>query len=391
MRVACVAIPSFAVAVERRTRPELASQPVIVHDRRAVFDAAAPDAAGVRAGLSLRQAQALCPHAVFLPANLPLYQEIFAAMLDALERVTPIVEPAELGTAYAGVSGLESHYRDEFALAGALVEAVREATALLPCAGLADQKFTALVAARATPPGDAGLVAPGREHEFLSDRETALLPVGPDVLRRLDLLALRTLGDVAALPRTALEAQFGGAGRRLWELAAGADSEPLRPRQHEELLSERMSFDAPVVQTEALVAAGHQLILRLVRRLRGRTARRMHIQLLSDERIVWERIETFREPVGDERPVLLILKTRLSLLALPQAVDTIAVTLSGIGREMAKQAKLFTDSHQNLNQIGEAIRQLRARYNRPVVYRVMEVDPWSRHPEERSVLVPYDA
>ena len=67
------------------------------------------------------------------------------------------------------------------------------------------------------------------------------------------------------------------------------------------------------------------------------------------------------------------------------------LNLTGIGWEVAKQAKLFTDTQQNLNQIAEAIRQLRARYGRPVVYRIAEVDPWSRHPEERRVLVPYDA
>ena len=152
-----------------------------------------------------------------------------------------------------------------------------------------------------------------------------------------------------------------------------------------------MSFDAPVVATEALVMAGRQLIGRLLRRLKGRTARRMHVQLLADERIIWEKLETFREPTGDEGRMMLILKTRLSLLELPQGVDTVAITLTGVGREAAKQAKLFTDTQQNLNQIGEAIRQLRARYGRPMVYRIAEVDPCSRHPEERSALVPFDA
>jgi nucleotidyltransferase/DNA polymerase involved in DNA repair len=217
------------------------------------------------------------------------------------------------------------------------------------------------------------------------------LPFGPNVVQRLDLLALRTLGDIAALPRAAVEAQFRSVGKQLWELANGVDRERLRPRRRQQMLSEHLSFDTPVVATETLVMASRQLVGRLVRRLRGRTARRMHIQLLADERIVWERLETFREPTGDEGRVALILKTRLSLLELPQAVDTVAVTLTGIGREVAKQAKLFTDTQQNLNQIAEAIRQLRARYGRPVVWRIAEVDPCSRHPEERSALVPYDA
>ena len=114
------------------------------------------------------------------------------------------------------------------------------------------------------------------------------------------------------------------------------------------------------------------------------------MQLLCDERIVWERLETFREPTSDDRRILFILKTRFSLLELPEAVDTVSITLSGISQEVAEQAKLFTDTQQNLNQIGEAIRQLRTRYGRDMVGRVMEVDPWSRHPEERNVLVPYD-
>jgi hypothetical protein len=188
-----------------------------------------------------------------------------------------------------------------------------------------------------------------------------------------------------------MEAQFRREGRRMWELANGIDTEPLHPRKHHEQIEERMMFHAAVVASEALVAASKQIVTRLTRRLRGRMARRMHVQLLCEDRIVWERVETFREPVGDERHMLLLLKARLTLLELPQGIDTVAITLSGLGHEIAKQTKLFSDTQQNLNQIAESIRQLRARYGRPVVWRIAEVDPWSRHPEERNALVPYDA
>lgn len=390
MRTACVLIPSFAIEVERQRDPRPAAQPLVVYDRHTVLDAST-EATRVRRGLPLRQAKALCPHAIFVEANHALYREVAEAMLDALESVAPVIEPSGLGCAYADVRGLDGHYDDEFALAASLAEAVRAATGLLPATGVGDGKFVAWVAASITPPGDAGIVPSGREREFLRDKEVSHLPFGPDVVGRLELLALRTLGDVAALPQTAVEAQFRSAGRRLWELASGVDREPLRPRKRQVTLRERLSFDSSVVATEALVMAGRQLIARLARRLRGRTARRMQVQLLAEERIVWERLETFREPTGDEGRMTLILKTRLSLLELPQGVDTVAVTLTGIGREVAKQAKLFTDSKQNLNQIADAVRQLHARYGRPVVWRIAEVDPCSRHPEERSALVPYDA
>jgi nucleotidyltransferase/DNA polymerase involved in DNA repair len=391
MRIACVAIPSFAVAVERLRAPHLATQPVIVYDRNSVLDASR-EASNCRTGLPLRQAKALHPQAAFVAADHALYRAVFDTMLNALEEITPIVEPASVsGCAFADVGGLQGHYQDELALAGTIVDAVHDATGLLASIGLADGKFVAWVASSEVVPGDAGIVASGREQEFLYDKDVSLLPFETSITERLHLLALHMLGQIAELQRAAMEAQFRSHGKRIWELASGIDTDPLRPRKQQELIEERMTFNSAVVANEALVAATRQIVPKLVRRLRGRSARRILTQLLCDGRIVWERLETFREPTSDERRMLLLLKTRLTLLELPQGVDTVAVTLSGISAEVAKQTKLFTDTQHNLNQIAEAIRQLRARYGRPVVWRITEVDPWSRHPEERSALVPYDA
>ena len=88
---------------------------------------------------------------------------------------------------------------------------------------------------------------------------------------------------------------------------------------------------------------------------------------------------------------MLLLKTRLAALALTSSVDTIAITLDGIGNEVAQQKRLVTDTTPQLDQVAEAIRQLRVPYRRPVVWRAVEVDPCSRHPEERAILIPYDA
>ena len=151
MRIACVLIPSFAVAVERRASPAFDGTPLAVLDRDVVLDA---DAAGVRRGLSLRQAKALRPDATFVEANHARYRDVAEAMLGALERVTPAVEPVGLGCAYADIRGLQGHYENEFTLAGTLVEAVRGATGLLASVGIANGKFVAWVAASITSPGE---------------------------------------------------------------------------------------------------------------------------------------------------------------------------------------------------------------------------------------------
>ena len=88
MRIACVRIPCFTVAVERRTNPHLEEQPLVVYDRGGVIDAS-PEATGVRRGLPLRQAKALCPSAVFAQANVSLYRDVAEGMLDAIGEVRP--------------------------------------------------------------------------------------------------------------------------------------------------------------------------------------------------------------------------------------------------------------------------------------------------------------
>lgn len=387
MRLACVSIPRFAFAVEARLDPRLLRVPAIVYDRHQVL-AASPGLTDAHSGQPLRQARAACPHAVFIPANQQLYRDVSAAMLRALEAVGPQIEPAEQGCAYVDVGSLDA---DPFALAGKVTAAVRDATGLLAAVGIAEGKFVARVAAELCPPGDAGVVPAGRERDFLRDKSVSLLPVAPETIEHLHTLALHTLGDIARLPKTAVEAQYRGAGRRMWELAHGIDREPLRPHRAQASLSERLTFEAPVVANEALVLAGRQLLRRLAVRLDRRAARTMHVQVLADERLLWERTETFREPTADEARMAFVLRTRLSVLVLTEAVDTLVVTLGGIGREAARQPKLITEASPQIESLAAAIQQVRARYGRPMVWRAVEVDPCSRHPEERAVLIPYDA
>ena len=105
----------------------------------------------------------------------------------------------------------------------------------------------------------------------------------------------------------------------------------------------------------------------------------------------WMALETFREPTADEGRMAFIVKTRLSSLQLTEAADTLVITLSGIGREAARQPKLMAEGNPQIASLADAIQQIRARYGRPMVWRAVEVDPCSRHPEERAVLIPYDA
>src|SRR5438445_390322 len=103
----CVWIPLFALRCEEARRPELASQPgaLLAPDasRRVVWQVS-PLArhAGVRPGMTVSQAIGLCPALRLCEPDPAHYDERFARLLAALARVSPVVEPAELGLGTLG-------------------------------------------------------------------------------------------------------------------------------------------------------------------------------------------------------------------------------------------------------------------------------------------------
>jgi len=397
VRVACVWLPHFPIAIERQNRPAVNRQAVIIGEtteqRGAVLDCSAEaEGQGVRIGMPLRQALGLCPSASFLPPDLPRYGDAFDQILRALETMSPLVDPASLGCAFIGLDGLNGHYREEMALGDALAQAVRQASGLMPSIGLAEGKFTARVAATVSAPGEVCLVPKGQEKKFLAPIDVSLLPCSRDTLRHLELFGLRTMGDLASLPMGAVHAQFGREGRRIWELAQGIDREPLRPLRREESIREHLTFYAPLVSREALVAASRELLTRLLGQpaMRGRAARRMTLRALLSDGRSWERTIVFREATADREQMLCVLKSAIEAAPLTAPIEELSIELSGFAGETGKQEGFFSGDRRRQPQVAEAVHQLKARYGRSPVAQAVEVEPWSRIPERRHALIDYD-
>lgn len=392
MRVAFVSIPRFACAVEEQRNPHLTGHPLIVGDAeqpRKVLDCSLAAArAGVREGMTIRNALGMCPEAAIVAPDSVLYRDHWESILAALDDISPEIEPLEPGCAYVNVRGLERLYRDERDLAVCMNDAVRAASGLRAVAGLAGGKFPALAAAVTAGDEDACIIPAGAEAAFLAPLDVALLPVGAETVFRLQLLGLTSIGSVAVLSVPELQSQFGFEGKRLWQLANGIDEERLRPRPRTETLSAGLSFDAPVAGIDVLVAVARQLLSRLP--LRGRAAREMTLQgeLVSGRG--WERRLVFREAVSEDERLVFLLRSALTNFPPPNAVRSLALRVGGLAGETGKQLTLGERGRLQ-RQLEETIRQLKARYGYSPIYRCVDVESWSVIPEERQILVESDA
>jgi nucleotidyltransferase/DNA polymerase involved in DNA repair len=394
--IACILIPHFALRVALLERPELDGAPLVLgppQGGRPLVHDATPEAAahGVRPGLSLREAIALSPEAVILAPH-PVRENVAAEQIVAgLETLSPAVEidltqPGCYAVDLTGLARLLGPPRHAAERLLATVPAL-----LRPRAGVAPNKFTARVAAHRAAPGTVQVIEAATMPAFLATAPVTLLPLPTDKRRRLERLGLRTLGDLAALPPAAVQARFGAEGRRAWDLARGHDPEPVRARAQPETVSESLALPAPATSRETLLIAITRLVLRAFDRpaLQHRHVRQARLRAALEGGQAWEQITTLREPGGHKR-LIEALGYRVQALSLPGPVEELTLELSGLIDATSRQELLPGFHSRRPWQLAEASRHLKQRFGTSGLYRVAEVEPWSRLPERRQVLIAYD-
>jgi protein ImuB len=345
----------------------------------------------VRAGLRLGEALARCPALRLVPPDPAGVADEWERLLVLLEGIGAAVEPGRPGLAWFDAEGLRTLHGGSL---DGVIAAARRALATPVRLGAAPSRFAALAASSAArarraevaPSGAAALRA------YLAPLPVALLGVReetaalPPVLERF---GVRTLGELAAMPRAALSDRFGEAGVRARALARGRD-EPLRPRTASERLEERLELPESASGTQLERALGLLIDRLLARReRRGRTMRAAVLSARLVEGGTWRVRVTFREALADPRRMRLVLAPRLA--DLPAPAEALRLRAEGLGPPAADQRSLLSEpAALRAARLREAVRQARAIAGPEAALRILPVDPDSRVPERRLALTPWE-
>lgn len=396
MAIACLRIPHMALRIALLDQPELDGLPLILSNPesgRAVVIDATDEATtkGVRPGLTLREASALCPDSIVMMPNPALEDHVSQEILTQLEMISPLVEAdeQEQGCWYIDLTGLDRHFPTTTAATERIIASVP--TILSARAGVATTKFTARVASGIAKSGKVRSVRKEDEQRFLAHAPVSCLPFPPEMTHQLHRLGLITLGAVAALPAPKLAARFGPDGHLAWELASGIDRRIVVQRPREEIIVEELTMPVPATSREMLMIGLRQLVHRAFsqRVLKGRQARQVTLLARIENRQSWERTMVLKEPSGASH-LITALDLRLQALEMPGPVEAVSLHISGIVNEIAHQQVLPTLRPRHFPPITEAIHQLKQRYGLSPLFRVVEVEPWSRIPERRHALITFE-
>ncbi len=397
-RIAYLLIPHFAVAVERRERPDLRGKPVIVggqpYEGGEVFDVSREaQEHGVRIGIPLSQAEELCPEAIFLPLDEEKYRQVFSEILKVLELFSPKIEPEGLGCAYLDVTGCQGLFGEDEVLAIKIAQAIQDETGLIALVGVAGTRFAARVAASCAGYENTRVVRPGAERGFLAPLPVEILAENEELLRRLDLLGIERVGEYSTLPASDVGVQFGANGQMAHRLALGMDGSHVVVRETPPVLEEGIELWESIESLEGLKLQVDGIVDHLAFRLHrgGWMCREVKISLMMSDGRVKEMRLCLSEPTAS----VLELKGRVERLLKRQRYGSgvlgITISLGGLCGLDGKQLGLeIVDIHQRAR-LQKVVSHLRKRFGPGRIKRAVLRDIRSLIPEKRFSLLDYGA
>jgi DNA polymerase-4 len=277
-QIVCFAIPSLDIALARLHDAHLRTRPLAIadiHSPRTLIREVSSEAErdGVAVGMPVDRARRCCSGLRICPPNPRAVVAADRAILAVVQRYAPTWEPAHPGSVLLDLTGTTRLFGSACDVAAKVQSEVLTQVQLEGVGGLGSNKLIAQTASTLVGPSELYDVRQGSERLFMSPLTVRALPgvhrpcMRP-VLRHLDDLNLRTLGDVAESPLEALALVVGPYAGQLSRWAQGIDPTPVQAPVIQPSLEDTIPVDPDELDDALLWGLLADSLQRLCRTLR---------------------------------------------------------------------------------------------------------------------------
>ena len=366
-----VDMDAFFASVAERDNPELKGKAVVIGmGARGVVSAANYEARkfGIHSAMPVGRARRLAPHAIFLPVDMARYQEVSEHVMEIFHSFTPWVEPISLDEAFLDVTGSQKLLGTGREIAVAIRKKVEEQEGITCSVGIAPSKFIAKLASANCKPNGMLEITSDRILTFLHPLPIqAMWGVGPKTAEVLERLGLRTIEDIAKLPRTTLIRALGEAsGASLYELAWGRDYRDVTPEEPDRSISAAETFAQDLDNPEEILTEFLRLTERATARLRDRDlfAKTISIKVRFADFSTINRSKTLPLPIDSTHDVYEVVKGLYQALRIERArLRLVGVSLENLS-EGAPHQMVLGEREVGWRQAEGAMDQARARFGK---------------------------
>ena len=369
LSIAHIDCDAFYATIEKRDRPELIDQPVMVGGgKRGVVAACCyiARAFGVHSAMPMYKARQLCPDGVVVPPDMAKYSAVGREVRTLMREATPLVEPISIDEAFLDMTGTErAHQASPAVTLSRLARRIEDQVGITVSIGLSYNKFLAKVASDLDKPRGFAVIGRAEAKAFLAPKPVSLIwGVGAALKAKLAQRGISSIGDLQGLDEATLVRHYGAIGRRLAHFAHGEDERTVEPVRPTKSISAETTFSADFSVQDDLERELWPLAEAVSRRLKRAelAATVVTLKLKTARFAILTRRVTLPAPtqLADQ-----LWRTARHLLA--REIDGTAYRLIGVGGEGlvaatdADPADLFDDTRGKPARVERAIDDLRER------------------------------
>ncbi|HEY9246505.1 MAG TPA: DNA polymerase IV [Candidatus Methanoperedens sp.] len=301
----------FFAQCEERERPEIKGRPVVV----CVYSGRSKDSGavstcnyaarklGVKAGMPISLAKKLAPSAIFLPVNMELYLGVSDEIMEVLRVNCGTLEKESVDEAFCDITGIVPDLNEAGIFAARIKEEIREKVGLTCSVGIASNKLVSKMASDFKKPDGLTVVKPDETFSFLFPLDITELPgVGKKTGGRLNELGIKTIGELAELPREMLVREFGRVKGEWLKLAShGIDNTPVMEREGTEQIGRMITLKNDTRERTIILDAVNKLSEDVHRKLETRKLRFKSVSFVavSTDLKIHTRTHTLNMPARD--------------------------------------------------------------------------------------------
>ncbi len=376
---------AFFASVEQLDDPELKGKPVIVgkSSGRGVVTTASYEARkhGVHSAMPIFEAKKKCPQGIIVPGRMERYKEISAEIISLLGDFSPLVEQVSIDEAYLDISGCKKIFGGPEKIGADIKKKIKETINLSCSVGIAPVKFLAKIASDMKKPDGLTIITSDHMPKFIDKLDIRKVSgVGKSMTRQLEILGIRSLGDIKKYSETALTNRLGKYGHRLIAFSKGIDDSPVTPFNQAKSISAENTLSMDTLDKEELKAYLLRHSERVGRQLRRNKVRAgtIMLKIKTAEFKLLTRSMTIKEPTQSTEIIYRKAATLLENFRVEKKIRLIGVGVSGLLPETGPvQMELFEETCEhtsNWEKVDRAVDGIAEKYGNHAVKRASIYD-----------------
>ena len=361
---------AFFASVEQACDPRLRGRPILVCGAQSRTVVLSPSyearAYGVKTGMTVPEAQRLCPSIICVPADNAKYTDTCCRIVPILQDYTPLVEVTSVDEAFLDVTGSLGLLGEAEAMARSIKKRILGRFGLSCSIGVAPNKLLAKLGSGIKKPDGLVIIRSEDIPILLEDLPVKeLCGIGAGTEAALAALGICTCGELGRVPVETLRTRFGIMGERLHQMGLGIDNSQVLSMEalpEAKGVGHSMTLSRDIGDREVLSCYLLQLSEKVGRRMRreGYRGRVVSITLRYRDFTTFTRQHQCARHLDDGHEIFKVALEIFNTLSLKQPARLVGVSVSGLVKDL-HQLPLF-DEEKRHRAVLSAMDQVNDRY-----------------------------